>query len=111
MLKLGIYPEKLYRATFIRQYGLCCCSMALVPFRLFCKNLGQLPEFFGQMVYRPPWQKNSRTRMKTQDDFERFCGFFFCLFFMFLRSTLKKLVSFLYINVQELFPYMKSLQP
>ena len=28
--------------------------MALVSFRLFCKNLGNLHEFFGQMVYRPP---------------------------------------------------------
>ena len=55
MLKLGIDPEKLYRATFIRQYGLCCCNMVLA-FRLFCKNLGHLQEFFGQMVYppRPP---------------------------------------------------------
>ena len=63
MLKLGIYPEKLYRATFIRQYGLCCCNMALVSFRLFCKNLGHLRELFGQMVYQPPWQKISRTPM------------------------------------------------
>ena len=47
-------PGKLYRANFIRQYGLCCCNMALVSFRLFCKNLGYLREFFGQMVYRPP---------------------------------------------------------
>ena len=31
--------------------------MALVPVRLFCKNLGNLQEFFGQMVYCPPWQK------------------------------------------------------
>ena len=33
--------------------------MALVSVRLFCKNLGNLQEFFGQMVYRPPppWQK------------------------------------------------------
>ena len=30
-------------------------------FRLFCKNLGHLREFFGQMVYCPPWQKISRT--------------------------------------------------
>ena len=65
MLKLGIYPEKLYRATFIRQYGLCCCNMALVSFRLFCKSLGHLREFFGQMVYRLPWQKISRTPMAT----------------------------------------------
>lgn len=56
----------------------------------------------------PQWNWTQST--KTQDDFERFCDFF-CLFFMFLRSTLKKLVSFLYINVQELFPCMKSLQP
>ena len=34
----GIDSEKLYRATFICQYGLFCC-MALVSFRLFCKNL------------------------------------------------------------------------
>ena len=54
MLKLGIDPEKLYRTTFISQYGLCCCNMALVSFRLFCKNLGHLREYFGQMVYRPP---------------------------------------------------------
>ena len=38
------------------QYG-------LVSFRLFCKNLGHLREFFGQMVYRPPWQKISGTPM------------------------------------------------
>ena len=27
---------------------------ALVSVRLFCKNLGNLQEFFGKMVYRPP---------------------------------------------------------
>ena len=37
--------------------------MALVSFRQFCKNLGNLQEFFGQMVYRPPWQKIARTPM------------------------------------------------
>ena len=45
----------------------------------------------------PKWNWTQST--KTQDDFERFCDFFFCLFFIFLRSTLKKLVSFLYISV------------
>ena len=39
--------------------------MALLSVRLFCKNLGNLQEFFGQMVYRPPppppWQKIART--------------------------------------------------
>ena len=36
-------------------------------FRLFCKNLGNLQEFFGQMVYRPPWQKIARTPMQTDE--------------------------------------------
>ena len=58
----GLDSEKLYRATFICQYGLFCC-MALVSFRLFSKNLGNLEEFFGQMDYRPPWQKIARTPM------------------------------------------------
>ena len=40
--------------------------MALVSFRLFCKNLGNLQAFFGQMVYRPPWQKIARTPMSEQ---------------------------------------------
>ena len=37
--------------------------MALVSFRLFCKNLGNLQEFFGKMVYRPSWKKIARTPM------------------------------------------------
>ena len=60
----GIDSEKLYRTTFICQYGLFCC-MTLVSSRLFCKNLGNLQEFFGQMDYRPPWQKIARTPMLT----------------------------------------------
>ena len=42
--------------------------MALVSFRLFCKNLGNLQEFFGQMVYRPPWPKIARTPMAIAHD-------------------------------------------
>ena len=37
--------------------------MSLVSFLLFRKNLGNLQEFFGQMVYRPPWPKIARTPM------------------------------------------------
>ena len=40
--------------------------MALVSFRLFCKNLGNLQECFGQMVSPPPpppWPKIARTPM------------------------------------------------
>ena len=37
--------------------------LALVSFRLFCKNLGNLYEFLGQMVYRPPWPKIASTPM------------------------------------------------
>ena len=50
----GIDSEKLYRATFISQYGLFCC-MTLVSY--------YLQEFFGQMDYRRPWQKIARTPM------------------------------------------------
>ena len=35
--------------------------MALFSFLLFRKNLGNLRECFGQMVYRLPWQKIART--------------------------------------------------
>ena len=70
MLRLGIDPGKLYRATFICQDGLCCCNMALISFRLFRKNLGNLKDFFGQMVYRPPWQKISRTPMTPTNKLE-----------------------------------------
>ena len=52
----GIDSEKLYRATFICQYGLFCC-MALVSFRLFCKNLGNLQEFLGTWITAPPGKK------------------------------------------------------
>ena len=42
--------------------------IALVSVRLFCKNLGNLQEFFGQMVYRlPSWQKIARTPMDGHD--------------------------------------------
>ena len=41
--------------------------MALVSFRLFCKNLGNLQDFAGQMVPSPPvppsWQKIARMPM------------------------------------------------
>ena len=35
--------------------------MALVSFQLYVSE--KFFEFFGQMVYRPPWQKISRTPM------------------------------------------------
>ena len=70
MLRLGTDPEKLYRATFICQDGLCCCNMALISFRLFRKNLGNLGDFFGQMVYRLPWQKISRAPMVNTQHFK-----------------------------------------
>ena len=42
-------------------------GMILVSFGLFRKNLGNLREFFGQMVHRPPWQKIARTPMRKSD--------------------------------------------
>ena len=58
MLKLGIDPEKLYRATFICSYmtvrpHLCCCNMALVSFRLFRENLGNCCEIFLGVWFTP----------------------------------------------------------
>ena len=44
-------------------------ASALVSVRLFCKNLGNLKTFFGQMVYRPPWQKITRTPMVSLQPF------------------------------------------
>ena len=44
----------------------CLVASALVSVRLFCKNLGNLQKFFGQMVYRPPWQKIARTPMGSK---------------------------------------------
>ena len=44
----GIDSEKLYRATFICQYGLFCC-MALVSFRLF--------SVLGKWITAPPGKK------------------------------------------------------
>ena len=41
--------------------------MALVSFLLFHKNLGNLREFFEQIVYRPPWQKIACTPMLIID--------------------------------------------
>ena len=37
--------------------------MTLVSFRMFRENLGNLQEFFGQMVRHPHWQKIARTPM------------------------------------------------
>ena len=45
---------------------------ALVSFRLFCKNLGNLQEFVGQMDHRPPWQKVARTPMPMAEDVSAF---------------------------------------
>ena len=58
MPRLGIDPEKLYRAPFICQDGLCCCNMALISFRLFIKNYIFLGKWFTPPP--PPWQKISR---------------------------------------------------
>ena len=52
-------PSYSSTAYVVASYG------ALVSFLVFRKNLGNLREFFGQMVYRPPWQKIARTPMNT----------------------------------------------
>ena len=47
--------------------------MALVSFLLFRKNLGNLREFFGQMVYRPPLAKNFPYAYELNRPFHGFC--------------------------------------
>ena len=76
----GIDSEKLYRVTFICQYGLFCC-MALVSFRLFCKNLGDLQEFFWANGLPPPWQKIARTPMYIHVRQVQNAKFLLCIFF------------------------------
>ena len=39
----------------------CHLHIPVRPTLLFRKNLGNLRQFFGQIVYRPPWQKIART--------------------------------------------------
>ena len=84
----GIDPEKLYRATSICQYDL-CCRIVWLSFLFDCFVIGNLPEFFGQTVSRagggggggggvgkrftapppppPDWQKIVRTPMTMKD--------------------------------------------
>ena len=64
-----VYGDVVYAQTVSRHFHIpvrpmLLHRMALVSFRLFCKNLGNLQEFFGQMVYPPPpWPKIARTPM------------------------------------------------
>ena len=41
--------------------------MTLVSFPLFRENLGNMRELFGQILYRPSWQKIARTPMMLTD--------------------------------------------
>ena len=58
----GIDSEKLYRAIFMCQYGLCCC---IGP--RFCSTVlqkfDQLAKIFWANGLPPPWQKIARTPM------------------------------------------------
>ena len=54
-----VYGDVVYAQTVSRHFHIpvrpmLLRRMALVSFGLFCKNLGNLQEFFGQMVYPPP---------------------------------------------------------
>ena len=56
-LKNCIEPPSYARTAYV------IAIWPFISFRLFRKNLGNLRDFFGQMIYRPPWQKISRTPM------------------------------------------------
>ena len=54
----GIDPEKLYRATFICQYGLCCCIIwPSFLFDRFVKNWATCKNFLGKWFTAPPGKK------------------------------------------------------
>ena len=67
--------------------------MALVSFLLFRKNLGNLREFFGQMVYRPPWQKIARTPMIISEVYNILSSYYTC---RIIRYSLKTSISELF---------------
>ena len=75
----GIDSEKLYRATFICQYGLFCC-MALVSFRLFCNNWATCKNFLGKWITAPPGKKLP----------VRLCFLQICLSFLWKQNGLFK---------------------
>ena len=60
----GIDPEKLYRSTFICQYGLCCCIVwPSFLFDCFVKIWATCKNFLGKWFTPPPWPKIARTPM------------------------------------------------
>ena len=69
--------------------------MALVSFLLFRKNLGNLREFFGQMVYRPPGKKIARTPM--QATVENIRDFVWEIYYWDLR-TVNNAKSYIFLN-------------
>ena len=63
-----VYGDVVYAQTVSRHFHMpvrpmLLHRMALVSFRLFCKNLVNLQEFLGQMVSRPTWPKIACTPM------------------------------------------------
>ena len=64
-------------------------ASALVSVRLFCKNLGKLQKFFGQMVYRPtpphPLAKIARTPMFIINFCT--CSMYFCCFVLVYSNS------------------------
>ena len=54
----GIDPEKLYRGTFICQYGLCCCIVwPSLLFVCFAKIWATCKNFLGKLFTAPPGRK------------------------------------------------------
>ena len=68
----AIFPNVcLWRRTYAQNSEVltlknCHLHMPVRPTLLFRKNLGNLREFFGQIVFRPPWQKIACTPMQTK---------------------------------------------
>ena len=74
----GIDPEKLYRATFICQYGLCCCIVwPSFLFDCFVKIWATCKNFLGKWFTAPPPSRKLPVRL--------WISFSFLCFFWKLR--------------------------
>ena len=95
----GIDPEKLYRATFICQYGLCCCIVwPSFLFDCFVKIWATYKNFLGKW-FTAPLAKNCPYAYAFWN------AFFFFFFLLFQRCMTKRVCLSLSVFVNSLSIY------
>ena len=71
----GIDPEKLYRGTFICQYGLCCCIVwPSFLFVCFVKNWATCKYFLGKWFTPPPLPRGQKLPVRLSPSTQTFLG-------------------------------------